>query len=436
MENFNEAWNLVCDYCKTKITDIAFTTWFTRLVPIDLDFDNKTAVIEAPNQFHKQTLERCYQDLLTEAFSAVFGIEVSYKIIIHEETVNEEKQSASKSKEYYDLTFETFIVGPSNNFAHAACVAVATKPARIYNPLFIYGNSGLGKTHLLNAISSYIQQKNPNLLIVYVRSDEFTNELIEAITKGTTLAFREKYRKADVFLMDDVQFIGGKESTQEEFFHTFNTLFEAKKQIILTSDRPPKDIATLEDRLKTRFESGLTADIQPPNFETRVAIIRRKAQLLELDLPNNVCEFIANKLKTNIRQLEGVVKKIKAYNILEGKTPSIITAQNAISDIFKDDEPTPITVDKIIEEVTRTYGCSREDLESTKRHAKISKARQIASYIIREITQMPMANIGEVMGNRDHSTMVYQIQQIEKKFDEDPHLKRTVEDIIKNIKSI
>lgn len=435
MESFSEAWDLICDYCKTQITDIAYSTWFDRLKPVSLDFADGIAVIEAPNIFHKQTLERCYTDLLDQAFANVFGTTINYKICIHEDIVNEEdKDIKKKSSEYYDLTFDTFIVGPSNRFAHAACVAVAEKPAIAYNPLFIYGNSGLGKTHLLNAISSAIEKKYPEMSIVYVKGDEFTNELIEAIQRGTTAAFREKYRKADILLVDDIQFIGGKESTQEEFFHTFNNLYESKKQIILASDRPPKDIATLEERLKSRFEWGLTADIQPPDFETRIAIIKRKAETLDINIPDTVCEFIANKLKNNIRQLEGVVKKLKAYNLLEGKSPSVATAQMSISDIINNDQPTPVTVDKIIEEVARTYGITSADIISSKRNAKISTGRQVAAYVVREITQMPLASIGEVFGGRDHSTMVYAIQQIEEKIKVNQQIKSTVDDIIKNIR--
>ena len=434
MESFNEAWELVLDYCKTQITEVAFKTWFVKIEPISLDFEQGLAVIEAPNDFHKQTLTRCYTELLSDAFKSVFGVNVDHKIIV-KDPLYAKQNIPTKVGDYYELTFDTFIVGPSNNFAHAACVAVAGKPAMVYNPLFIYGNPGLGKTHLLNAISNEVKRRFPEMNIVYIKGDEFTNELIEAIQKGTTPAFREKYRKADVLLVDDIQFIGGKESTQEEFFHTFNTLYESRKQIILTSDRPPKDIATLEERLKNRFEWGLTADIVAPEFETRIAIIKRKAEMLEIDLSDEVCQFIANKLKSNIRSLEGVVKKMKAYLLLDGKQPNIITAQTAIKDVSRDDEPTPITVDKILEEVSRTYSCTKEDILSLKRNAKISKARQVSSYIVREVTQMPMSGIGEALGGRDHSTIVYSINQIEDKIKKDPNLKSTVEDIIKNIKN-
>lgn len=435
MESFNEAWELISSYCKNKLTDISYNLWFEKIKPVSLDFNEGIAIIEAPNFFHKQTLEKAYSALLNEAFDSIFGGAIKYKICIHEDIVKEsEKENKIMAPDEYELTFDTFIVGPSNRFAHAACVAVAEKPASSYNPLFIYGNSGLGKTHLLRAISTHISTHNPGANIVYIKGDDFTVDLINAIQQSTTAAFREKYRKADVLLVDDIQFIGGKEQTQEEFFHTFNALYESKKQIILASDRPPKDIATLEERLKTRFEWGLTADIQPPDFETRIAIIKRKAQILDIELPDQVCEFISNKLKNNIRQLEGVVKKLKAYQLLEGKNPVIATAQMAISDIINNDQPAPVTVDKIMEEVARTYGVTTADILSSKRNAKVSSARQITAYIVREITQMSMENIGEALGGRDHSTMVYSIQQIEDKMKENRQLKATVDDIIKNIR--
>ena len=391
--------------------------------------------MEVPNDFHKQTLTRCYSDLLSEAFGEVFGPGIEIQLNTPEElSMDRKKNDTLPKSDNYEFTFDTFIVGPSNKFAHAACMAVASRPATLYNPLFIYGNSGLGKTHLLYAITNQIRKENEDVNIVYIKGDDFTNELIDDIRKGTTADFRQKYRKADVLLVDDIQFIAGKESTQEEFFHTFNTLYESKKQIVLTSDRPPKDIATLEDRLKTRFEWGLTADIQPPDFETRIAIIKRKAELLDLEVSDQVCEYIANKLKSNIRQLEGAVKKLKAYNLLEDKAPNISTAQAAIRDIINNDQPAPVTIEKIIEEVGRTFGVSPADIRSSKRNAAISNARQIAMYVVREITQLPMASVGAEFGGRDHSTVVYATQQVEKNMTRDPRTKATVEDIIKNIR--
>lgn len=443
MESFTEVWNLVSDYCKSKITDIAYSTWIKRIKPITLNFEQGVAVIKVPNELHRQTIKHYYMDMLDEAFIQIFGQKIEIQICIPDEDViptNTVKTSENKNDDTpainddYEYTFDTFIVGSSNKFAHAASVAVANKPATLYNPLFIYGNSGLGKTHLLYAICNQIGKTNPEMNIVYIKGDDFTNELIEAIRRGTTSEFHNRYRKADVFLVDDIQFIAGKDSTQEEFFHTFNTLYEAKKQIVLTSDRPPKDIATLEERLLTRFEWGLTADIQPPDFETRIAIIKRKAELLKIELPDNVAEYIANRLKNNIRQLEGAVKKMKAYYLLNGESPSITTAQAAISDIINNDQPTPYTVEKIIDEVARTFGTTSEDIRSAKRSANISSARQVSMYVVREITQMPMTAIGEEFGGRDHSTVVYGIQQVEKGLKKDPKTRATVEDIIKNIR--
>ena len=434
MDSFEQAWEIVCGYCKSQITDVAYKTWFSRLKPVSLDFDQGTAVIEAPNDFHKQTLLRCYSDLLQRALKNVFGENIGFQI-----TVTEEKEilpgENAPQDDGYELTFETFVVGPSNRFAHAACQAVASKPAILYNPLFIYGNSGLGKTHLLSAVSKEFKNNLPNRSVVYVKSEDFTNEVIDAIAKGTTQALRAKYRSADLLLVDDIQFIGGKVSTQEEFFHTFNTLYEAKKQIVLTSDRPPRDIATLEDRMKNRFEWGLTADVQTPEFETRVAIIRRKAESFDFDIPENVCEYIANKLKNNIRQLEGAVKKLRAFHLLEGRPVNIVTAQTAISDIINNSQPTPVTVDKIIEEVARTYQVTPEDIRSQKRNAAVSKARQVAMYVVREITSMPMVEIGQTFGGRDHSTVVYALHQMEDRLEKEAHTKDTVEDIIKNIQN-
>ncbi len=433
MDSFEQAWEIVCGYCKSQITDVAYKTWFSRLKPLSLDFEEGVAVIEAPNDFHKQTLLRCYSDLLERALQNVFGENIGFRLCVQEEKEPQAIEDASQD-DGYELTFDTFVVGPSNRFAHAACQAVASKPAILYNPLFIYGNSGLGKTHLLSAISKEFQKNFPERSVVYVKSEDFTNEVIDAIAKGTTPVLRNKYRNADLLLVDDIQFIGGKVSTQEEFFHTFNTLYEAKKQIVLTSDRPPKDIATLEDRMKNRFEWGLTADVQTPEFETRVAIIRRKAESFDFEIPENVCEYIANKLKNNIRQLEGAVKKLRAFHLLENRPVNIATAQTAISDIINSSQPTPVTVDKIIEEVARTYQVTPEDIRSQKRNAAVSKARQVAMHVVREITNMPMVEIGQTFGGRDHSTVVYALHQMEDRMVKEPHTRDTVNDIIKNIR--
>ena len=435
MDSFNEAWEIICEYCRKHISDVAYKTWISKIEPVKLDFTQGKAILMVPTDFNRQTLIRGYMKLLNDGFESVFGpgINIIFTIPDEDET-KEQEQSETVMDADYEYTFDTFIVGSSNKFAHAASVAVAANPGKAYNPLFIYGNSGLGKTHLLYAIRNEIIKANPTMTITYVKGDDFTNEFIDSLQNATTSEFRQKYRNSNVLLVDDIQFIGGKERTQEEFFHTFNTLHEANCQIVLTSDRPPKEIKTLEDRLRSRFESGLLADIQPPDFETRMAIIKRKAELLEMNLPDDVNEYIATKLKTNIRQLEGVVKKLKAKNQLYGEKITINVVQKTISDILNNDQPPPLTVEKIIDEVAHTYGVTSDEIRSSKRSANISNARQIAIYAVREITNLSMKTIGEEFGGRDHSTIVYAISQIEKNMAKDPGLKITVNEIIKNIR--
>lgn len=440
MESFEDAWKVISGYCKTKITDVAYTTWISRIEPINLDFAKNTAFLLVPTDFHRQTLTRCYVPLLNEAFQAIFDNEFSIVF----KTPNEIDVAPEPPKSVEDLidtnyeyTFDTFIVGSSNKFAHAACLAVATNPSRAYNPLFLYGNSGLGKTHLLYAIGNEIKKNDPSKIICYIKGDDFTNELIESLRMAKMSDFRLKYRHADILLVDDVQFIGGKESTQEEFFHTFNALHDAHKQIVLTSDRPPKEIKTLDDRLRSRFEQDLIADIQPPDMETRIAIIKRKAELLDLELSNEVCEYIATKIKANIRQLEGTVKKLKAKSFLYNKKEKITisSVQEVIPDILNNDVPPEVTVEKIIDEVARTYGVSAEEIRSNKnRSANISNARKIAIYATRELTTLSMVAIGEEFGNRHYTTIIYTVKDIEKKIKKDSSIKATVDDIIKNIR--
>lgn len=451
---------MVKEYCRdsNEIPEVAYKLWINDIEPVS--FDGNTAVLYVKAEFKKKILVEKYLKLLNGAFERVLGFPVTITIQCDETSQDpspkpippkgnteqqefpspllaeyspEEVEQSSLGGEY-EYTFSTFIVGSSNKFAHAACHAVALNPANAYNPLFIYGGSGLGKTHLLYAISVEIQNNRAGTNVIYVKGEEFTNELINAIGTETTKEFHDKYRLADVLLVDDIQFIGGKESTQEEFFHTFNSLYQSGKQIVLTSDRPPKEIKTLEERLRTRFEWGLIADIQPPDFETRIAIIKRKAELLNLEVPNEVAEYIANRIKNNIRQLEGVVKKLKAYKLLAQTPPSILVAQNAIRDILNDNQPIPVTVERIISEVGRTFGVNSIDIRSTKRSSQISNARQIAMFVIREITQMSMSSIGEEFGGRDHSTVVYAIGQVTKNMKQDTKYKETVEDIIKNIR--
>ena len=321
MENFNEGWSIICNYLKEekKIADVAYKTWISRIEPIGIDFEKGVIVLMVPNEFHRQTLIRGYLPKFEDAYEAVLGTTFETIFLIPEENEKQKEKllgEETSADTGYVFTFDTFIVGSSNKFAHAASLAVAQNPASAYNPLFLYGNSGLGKTHLLYAIGNEIRKTHPDYKVIYIKGEDFANEIIQSIMNKTTAQFRQKYRQTDVLLVDDVQFIGGKESTQEEFFHTFDALYDAKKQIVLTSDRPPKEIKVLTERLRSRFEMGLLADIQAPDFETRVAIIKRKAEIIGLDLDDDLCEYIANKLKTNIRQLEGVVKKLMArYNL-------------------------------------------------------------------------------------------------------------------------
>ena len=437
MDSFSEIFALAKEYCHTELSEVAYDLWIKDIEARSMD--GTVATLYVRSEFKKNIIQEKYIDLLDRALETVLGFPVEIRFQWDNPDAAEPEQKAEPepvlSDGSYEYTFDNFIVGPSNKFAHAAALAVATQPtSRNYNPLLIYGGSGLGKTHLLTAIRTEIARANPNARITYVRSEVITNELIAAISNKTTEAFREKYRSADVLLVDDIQFIGGKESTQEEFFHTFNALYQDNKQIVLTSDRPPKEIKTLEDRLRSRFESGIMADIQPPDFETRIAIIRRKAQLLDLQIPDDVAEYIANRLKSNIRQLEGVVKKLHAYKQLAGTNPTILVAQNSIRDILSDNQPLPITVERIISEVARTYGVTSNDIRSQKRAAQISNARQVAMYVVREITQMSMSAVGEEFGNRDHSTVVYTLKKVEKEMSRDRHYKEIVEDIINNIR--
>ena len=437
MDSFSEIFALAKEYCHRELSEVAYDLWIKDIEPRSMD--GTVATLYVRSEFKKNIIQEKYMDVLNRSMENVLGFPVEIEFEWDSpDAAKPEKNTPSENTAAdgsYEYTFENFIVGPSNKFAHAAALAVATQPtSRNYNPLLIYGGSGLGKTHLLTAIRTEIERANPNARIIYVRSEVITNELIAAISSKTTEAFHEKYRSADFLLVDDIQFIGGKESTQEEFFHTFNALYQDNKQIVLTSDRPPKEIKTLEDRLRSRFESGIMADIQPPDFETRIAIIRRKAQLLDLQIPDDVSEYIANRLKSNIRQLEGVVKKLHAYKQLAGTNPTILVAQNSIRDILSDNQPLPITVERIINEVARTYGVTANDIRSQKRAAQISNARQVAMYVVREITQMSMSAVGEEFGKRDHSTVVYTLKKVEKEMARDRHYKEIVEDIINNIR--
>ncbi len=443
MDSFEEIYSLVSDFCKTQMTEVAFNLWIKDIIPIKLT--SEYVRLGVNSEFKQNIVSEKYKELLSRGFERVLGFPVEVKIecVVPEEMKPREEYIKPAPPEMaipsgdYEFTFDTFIVGSSNKFAHAAAMAVATSDARNFNPLFIHGDSGLGKTHLLFAIMNEVKRRRPDAIVEYVKGEEFTNELISAIRSQTTAEFREKYRKLDYLLVDDIQFIAGRDSTQEEFFHTFNALYESGKQIVLVSDRPPKEIKTLEDRLRSRFESGLLADIQPADYETRIAIIQRKADLLKMDMPIEVAEYIANNLKSNIRQLEGAVKNIKANSLIyENRPITIMVAQAAIRDILNDNQPVPVTISKIISEVGRTFNVSEQDIKSNKRAANISRARQVAMYVVKDITQMSMAAIGDEFGGRDHSTVVYAIAQTEKMMKTDSRLREIIEDITKNVKDM
>ena len=331
----------------------------------------------------------------------------------------------------FEYTFDNFIVGNSNKFAHAACTAVADNPATNYNPLFIYGPSGLGKTHLMSAVVNEIKKKKDDLSVVYIKGEDFTNELIESLSKQQMNKFRDKYRTCDILLIDDIQFIAGKNSTQEEFFHTFNSLYEDHKQIILSSDRPPKDIQLLEERLKTRFEWGLIADIEPPDLELRVAIIKKKAEQVSLEIPNEVLTFLAENLRSNIRQIEGAIKKLSALSFLSGKSISMELARSCIEELLGGAEPLSVTIEKIYTAVQKKYGIRKEDILGQKRNKEIAEARHICVYLIREITEISYPSIGKIFG-RDHATVISSYDKISKKLG-DPMFNIEIKTIISEV---
>ena len=436
MNSLTDIWSVVMDSLSQELTQTAINTWFSDCTPIEIN--NNTLIVHTTSDFKRSIIQSRFEKTICAVLYDLFSCPFELVVLAGDDELLEYREKRPSSEEMPEMdgyTFDRFIVGPSNKFAHAAAIAVSQNPGKAYNPLLIYGNSGLGKTHLLLAIGQTIRHNNPSAKIAYVKGEEFVNQMVKSIGTGTAENFRQKYRNADLLLMDDIQFIAGKESTQEEFFHTFNSLHDAHKQIVIASDRPAKEIKSLEERLRTRFEWGLTADVQPPDFETRVAIVKRKAELLHLDLPEDVAEFIANHLKNNIRQLEGAVKKLNAYYMLEGIQPVISVAQNAIKDILNETQPVPVTIEKIIGEVSRTFNVSPADIRGTKRNANVASARRVAIYILREVTGMSMEEIGREFSGRDHSTIVYSLKTMERDMKNDQHLRETVSDIIKNVKA-
>lgn len=426
-------WAKVLGHMESRLTPALVSTWFDDAEVVELT--DHQLILYSPTDFRRDIIERRCADYIKEAMKDLFEMDID--LIVLGEKQYEDFKSARKKPKFVEFnpqfTFERFVVGSSNRFAHAAALAVANNPAEAYNPLFIYGESGLGKTHLLYAIASVIHHDHPTHNIVYIRGDQFTNELIAAVQEGRNVEFRSKYREADLFLMDDIQFIAGKASTEEEFFHTFNTLYEAKKQIVLTSDRPPNEMTRLEDRLKTRFEWGLIADIQKPDYETRMAIIKNKAISLGIEMPDDVCSYIAENITTNVRQIEGTVKKIMAYRDLSGMTVDVPSVSRAIKDMYKGKTETLPTPSLIIGEVGRFYSIDESVLRSTLKNKGTSEARQLAMYLIRKLTNMSLPDIGREFG-KDHSTVIYGLRKVEQALaDPSSGLQDNIRDITANI---
>jgi len=439
-----ELWEKTLSIMKDELTEVSFNTWIKSSIPLSLN--NNTLKLGVPNNFTKEILETRYKDLLTNALNVNSSKKYNIELVIASEEaldINENNKkdlktsvtvsddmSATLNPKY---TFDSFVIGNSNRFAHAASLAVAESPAKAYNPLFIYGGVGLGKTHLMHAIGHYILQNNPKSRVVYVSSEKFTNELINSIKDDKNEDFRNKYRNVDVLLIDDIQFIAGKDATQQEFFHTFNALHDANKQIILSSDRPPKEIPTLEDRLRSRFEWGLIADMQPPDFETRIAILKKKADVEGLNISNDVMTYIATKIKSNIRELEGALIRIVAYSSLTNKEINVDLAAEALKDIISNNQSKKVTIDLIVEVTANYFNLRVEDFKSQRRTRNVAYPRQIAMYLARKLTDTSLPKIGEEFGGRDHTTVIHAHEKINESLKTDEGLQEAINEITKKL---
>lgn len=445
--NFSEIWQSALTSIKNRVSSQSFETWIIPIKPIS--FEGNTFTLQFPNLFFKDWVTQHYKNIIEESISNIANTPVQLNLTINPEPEVETIYPSSEVKEtdfsdasmFQDdftlnpkYTFENFVVGHSNRFASAACLAVAEAPAKSYNPLFIYGGVGLGKTHLLHAIGRYVKKNNANAKVTYITSEKFMNEMISGIQLTKMLDFREKYRNVDVLLIDDIQFLAGKEATQEEFFHTFNALYEANKQIVTTSDSHPKEIK-LEERLRSRFEMGLVADIQQPDLETRVAILLKKAELEKVTVPRDVLLFIANKVVSNIRVLEGALVKICAYASLTNTPITVDMAEEALADSLKQDiKDEVVNIDRIKQVVVDFFGLRLSDLTVRKRTRKLAFPRQIAMYLTRELTDKSLPEIGENFGKRDHTTVLHAYETIKNKIETDKNFYSQVNQIIDIIK--
>lgn len=450
MENIADLWSKALGEIEKKLSKPSFETWLKSTKAHSLQGD--TLTITAPNDFARDWLESRYLNLIAETIYDLTGEGLSIRFIIPQNQAEDEFDSKAPAKkprkvdeeEPIELpqsmlnpkyTFDTFVIGSGNRFAHAASLAVAEAPAKAYNPLFIYGGVGLGKTHLMHAIGHYVIDHNPSAKVVYLSSEKFTNEFINSIRDNKAVDFRNKYRNVDVLLIDDIQFLAGKEQTQEEFFHTFNTLHEESKQIVISSDRPPKEIPTLEDRLRSRFEWGLITDITPPDLETRIAILRKKAKAEGLDIPNEVMLYIANQIDSNIRELEGALIRVVAYSSLINKDINADLAAEALKDIIPSSKPRVITIHDIQKVVGAHFNVKLEDFKAKKRTKTVAFPRQIAMYLSRELTDFSLPKIGEEFGGRDHTTVIHAHEKITKLLQSDAQLQKQIKEINVQLKN-
>ena len=428
-------WAKVLSYLEDRMTNITVSAHFDDAEIVELT--NEHLIIYSPSEFRRSTIINRYSLMIQDALKEIFDSDAKL-IVFGDKELNAFKNRGkmTTSMDFNpQFTFDNFVVGPSNRMAHSAAIAVSNTPGQVYNPLFIYGPPGVGKTHLLYAIANGIRKANPQANIVYIKGDQFTNELIDAIKTGKNIEFRSKYREADLFLIDDIQFIAGKDSTQEEFFHTFNKLYEEHKQIVMTSDRKPSDMATLEDRLRTRFEWGLTMDIQPPDYETRMAILKNKARQLGLDLSDDVCNYIAINVTNNVRQIEGTVKKILAYRDLNNMPLDLPNISRAIDDMFKSEGNALPTPSLIISQVCKFYSVDETILRGTQRNRGVAEARQMSMYLIRKLTNLSLPDIGNEFA-KDHTTVLHAIRKVETALKAgDVTMQNSVRDITANINS-
>ena len=438
-----QIWEEALKIIKEDTSGVSFETWILPIIPCGID--GSKIILQVENGFFKEMIEKRHLPVIRTAIKMVTKNEYDIMITTEEEQKagamgkhNLAKEKKTENELARNLNpkyvFDSFVVGNSNRMAHAASLAVAESPAQAYNPLFLYGNSGLGKTHLMHSIGHFILDKNPDAKVLYVTSETFTIELINSIQNNKNEEFRNKYRNIDVLMIDDIQFISKKEGTQEEFFHTFNALYESNKQIIISSDRPPKEIKTLEDRLRSRFEWGLIADVQPPDYETRIAILKKKAERDNLTVPDDVMSYIAKNIASNIRELEGALTRIVAFATLTNQDISISLAENSLKDIFSENSSAPLTPELIQQVVAEHYNIRVEDIQGSKKPKNIAFPRQVSMYLCRKLLDISLPKIGESFGGRDHTTVIYAISKIEKQLENDTALQKTIRQLEKEIK--